>query len=115
MFPMRILVFEPPRDAVVAQEYIDDELGGTFIVTDLGQVVYRHSVVGEIFANPSLADFSDSTHAWERYRAAVKDVAEEEGQMQIVKQLERSLAAAGGLRENGFWSQILEQAESGQL
>jgi hypothetical protein len=45
----------------------------------------------------------------------VKGVVGEEAQMQIVKELERSLAAAGGLHENGFWSVILEQAESGQL
>ncbi|HSS51284.1 MAG TPA: hypothetical protein VLX28_20265 [Thermoanaerobaculia bacterium] len=112
---MRILVFESPVGAVVAQEYIDDEAQGTFILTDLGHVVYCHVGVGEIFANASLADFIDCTHAWERYRADVNGVVGEEAQMQIVKQLERSLAAGDALRENGFWSLILEQAESGHL
>lgn len=102
-------------NAVVAQEYIDDEPQGTFVVTDSGQVVYRHNVVGEIFANISLTDFIDCTHAWERYRAGVKGVVGEEAQMRIVKQLEHSLSTVGGLRENGFWMLILEQAESGQL
>jgi len=101
---MRILVFESPVNSVVAQEYIDDDAEGTFTITSLGQVVYHHVGVGEIFANTSLTDFLGCAHAWERYRADVKGVAEEEAQMRIVEQLERSLAATGGLHEAGFWS-----------
>jgi hypothetical protein len=112
---VRIVLSANPTDQLLGREYVDQNPEGEFLAAPDGAVIYRHPVVGEMFANDSPASFLECVRAWDRYVARVTPRKEEAEQLRGVEELRRDLEAQNGLRTDSFWSAILEQAEDGNL